>query len=291
MLKNLVLIVIMPNRDLRQEERISNYILLSLERLVQQQTNVKGQIHSKFAHSFNIKIGDILINVTDNTYSLSCLGVQIKQGNLSQILSSCEVGNIVIYKQHTLYVYTSDAVYPICLNQMSIVDLHIARLSSQVIDKHAYLALLGQIDFPLVTGFDWHDLRLTTYLQVLKNQHYSTNIVTYFVGRGKGLTPSGDDFLLGFLLALKLNNSETTVLQALLQNNITAKTTEISIAYFNAFFAGYLSEQIQQLFIQTNNLQQAIVRVQQYGGTSGNDLLLGIYSGFNSKKMNEKSGK
>ena len=98
-------------------------------------------------------------------------------------------------------------------------------------------------------------------------------------GRGKGLTPAGDDILLGYALIEYLHKKSIK----LIYGNYT---TDISKQYFDAFNRGYVNEYMFDLF--SKDVEEAVLNITKIGHTSGYDLLFGIFLGIKKyRKMEE----
>ncbi|MBV8872403.1 MAG: DUF2877 domain-containing protein [Metakosakonia sp.] len=98
-----------------------------------------------------------------------------------------------------------------------------------------------------------------------------------FIGRGEGLTPAGDDFLLG--VSLVLNNwrfAHAAAFSAALLP-LLDRTTDISRAMLEQGCNHHYSAQLLALARgESETGQQAIARVADYGHSSGHDMLAGI---------------
>ncbi len=115
--------------------------------------------------------------------------------------------------------------------------------------------------------------------------------IRLLIGLGPGLTPSGDDFLVGYLAGLwstAANSSSRTQFLAALDAEIseTARNTnEISCAYLRSAAKGHVSEPIAKLAQQLNqannigNVRAATQAALQVGHTSGADGVLGLLLG------------
>lgn len=110
-------------------------------------------------------------------------------------------------------------------------------------------------------------------------------------GAGKGLTPSGDDFISGLLIAINL----IEILELLNLSSLKEKiyheslTTNIFSKNFLHFAKnGYLYEYMQKLILSLNYNDQNLISnnlklVTELGQSSGSDLLLGFYLGLKYK--------
>lgn len=98
-----------------------------------------------------------------------------------------------------------------------------------------------------------------------------------FIGRGEGLTPAGDDFLLG--VSLVLNHwrfAHAAALNAALPP-LLDRTTDISRAMLEQGCDSRYSALLLALVTGASETwPQAIVRVATYGHSSGHDMLAGI---------------
>lgn len=110
-------------------------------------------------------------------------------------------------------------------------------------------------------------------------------ILCHLIGLGIGLTPSGDDFLCGFLAGLRLHSSSesVTLLLELLCHAVLShldRTNEISAAFLRCAACGQFSAPVHLLTdpdITADIIYQAFSRI---GHSSGIDTLCGIYSVF-----------
>jgi len=124
--------------------------------------------------------------------------------------------------------------------------------------------------------------------------------VRALIGLGHGLTPSGDDFLVGYMAGLwctaRANPSRMRFLTALGSelSEVSRNTNEISYAYLRSAAKGHVSEtltklaqQLNEAHNQANNMSSVrMSRVRattqaalQVGHTSGSDGALGMLLG------------
>ncbi|MFT4551769.1 MAG: hypothetical protein ACI9S8_000389 [Chlamydiales bacterium] len=115
------------------------------------------------------------------------------------------------------------------------------------------------------------------------------------IGFGKGLTPSGDDFLSGLVGILNiadkrayLSHDLVSVLSKLnrcLEDSIQSnKTTLISNMLLQSALNGWFSEKVSNFLLalleQKNDIRSHLDEVLSIGHHSGSDILAGIYTGF-----------
>lgn len=113
------------------------------------------------------------------------------------------------------------------------------------------------------------------------------------LGLGQGLTPSGDDVLMGVFLVLGLNNSPTKRLEIILTKILEGQegeTTDVSyhglLRASMGFYRYVLVEMVEELF-NNDEIEANIRKILAIGHTSGRDLLYGIFTGFEIVKEKE----
>ena len=99
------------------------------------------------------------------------------------------------------------------------------------------------------------------------------------IGLGIGLTPSGDDFLCGFLAGLRLSLSESDRFRQILEKKICShlnRTNEISAAFLHCAVLGQFSAPIHLLINPDITVEQIYLAFSDIGHSSGVDTLCGI---------------
>jgi hypothetical protein len=113
--------------------------------------------------------------------------------------------------------------------------------------------------------------------------------VLYLLGRGPGLTPSGDDVLVGMIAALwfvgEIDSSSLAPLRQLLVNAGIRLTTDISVEYLHYACRGMVAGPLHELLLALDRSDRsatadAVNRLGRYGHTSGMDCLLGVVTGL-----------
>ena len=112
----------------------------------------------------------------------------------------------------------------------------------------------------------------------------------YLVGRGLGLTPSGDDVLCGFGCGLRFLYGVDPLAQRFFDDVAAAvlgrgKTTAVSEAYLAAICEGYANADYLELCETLRSHEVAMLptrlsRVLEVGHTSGADGLFGFAAAF-----------
>ena len=143
-------------------------------------------------------------------------------------------------------------------------------------------ARIGEIQQPM-----WHEAYQKIMNQFLiYQQNKDIKSLEQMLGLGIGLTPSGDDFLLGLFAALQANEVSGTkaLMQQIVKKSLKATTT-ISQHYLHTaakgFFSGSLIE-FNRLDQQTNEAEvtRCLFNILRKGATSGLDTALGYFSGI-----------
>ncbi|KFK92493.1 MULTISPECIES: DUF2877 domain-containing protein [unclassified Serratia (in: enterobacteria)] len=129
-------------------------------------------------------------------------------------------------------------------------------------------------------------------LDVTDSQAQLTAEVTALIGFGRGLTPDGDDYLLGYLTALWPWRQHPAIAEhdAALRNIIgsqLSRTNDISRHYLARALEGHVSQPICDLMlllgtteVQASEIQAAAWQVMQFGASSGVDCLAGLLHGL-----------
>lgn len=275
----------MNNHSLTFEKAyISSYV----RQLILQQGSIQARIHSIFSNGFNLKYNDSLLFVGKNEESLSAIGFAINTADLDLIQSALTVGDPVKISPFfssseeklslTFTCYTRPLVTTAIFPSIQSIDLSIPHVTQEQISKSGLLHHLEEADVWTQSGF------ASSQLTPLYNNFVSlisTSTVSSLIGAGVGLTPSGDDLLQGMILFEAITGSGSFLKNLVKQQLQHRSTTDVSLAYYEALFDGYVNVQWIKLCsaILTENEQQlieAIKKIQAYGATSGNDSLVGV---------------
>lgn len=253
------------------------------------------RIAAVFVSVFYFKRGDKLIAVANSSVEPGPLtlvtnraGIDMRQTGLKvgqkAFISSTliKIANLNIDLRDTVFwtppqhQFVSSARLALGLERMHSVDLKPPPSSIGHIDQQ---------DVALMTNLD-------TWIAWAFNQTTQPAPPTWargLLGRGQGLTPSGDDFLGGVMIAFHALNRPLTAQRLWndLRTPARTATNEISRALLSAAAQGYgsasLHQSIQALFDGGRDLEQALAQIDQIGHSSGWDALAGVkavLSGF-----------
>ncbi|MDR2227697.1 MAG: DUF2877 domain-containing protein [Providencia sp.] len=117
-----------------------------------------------------------------------------------------------------------------------------------------------------------------------KDQQSITKIIKQFVGLGIGLTPSGDDYLVGLMAFLLLKGHPASALFPAFYQGITqskSQTTPISAITLEKALNQEYRENMQQLIqslvgAQETNIYPQFLEILNIGSSSGSDMLFGL---------------
>ncbi|CAD2076433.1 hypothetical protein GCM10007358_04770 [Phocicoccus schoeneichii] len=235
------------------------------------------KIHSVFNNGVNLvnKTGTLLFIGTDKNGYFP-FGITLDQYSVKEVVTKSKPHDkITINRQEIRHKN-----YSIMLNQVEEFrpdfDFHLADLN-QLRENFKH------IDFSSYQNSDFDDLKMKKLLDGLKN--YSPELETtlrYFVGRGKGLTPTGDDILSGILYADALDkfidDRSYSLIERLYNENLT---TMVSKAFILLALKEIFSSRVTAL--QRNPSVETMNALKALGSSSGLDTLYGIYKTLNQE--------
>lgn len=261
-----------------------------------------GFIHSLFSHSLNIQFGEQLIHVSDMLEPLSAFGLKIKNEKMQLLLNASKIGHFVSYQNKTLFFYNqlNKIILIVNLDLLTEKDLTIKPLIYLPDDKlqeTIFFKEINKLPLKMQTGLPLSKDTLD-YIEDLST--YSTKTLSndsvwdYFIGRGIGLTPSGDDFLIGYISVLTLFDRQANWLQTIRPLIKKEKTTAISLAYLTCLMNGVVNENVKGLIDSIysqdkKEIQGKLKWMLLFGHTSGTDTLFGMLTGMKAMITLEKN--
>ena len=125
------------------------------------------------------------------------------------------------------------------------------------------------------------ELGITGFRAPLGRQPVMSDLATQFAGLGGGLTPAGDDFLIGVMLQTWLAHPDPAPLCQTLVEIAAPRTTALSAAFLRAAAKGECNTPWHRLFTTLvddgqEQLAAATREALSYGYTSGADTLAGF---------------
>jgi hypothetical protein len=266
--------------------RISSQALQVLDRLRYL------RIHSVFESAVNLQAGHRLVNCSAGVISVP-YGIEMAPADLGRLQRTCRsmpddpiewrpqdralisrIGNVAIIATPTTAVF--DPTLPAASGNS---------LSATVTELIAHLARIGA---STGLGDNWLALtkasELTDAVDSLLDG-VADQRVLHWLGRGPGLTPSGDDLLVGMVAALwfisAVDSFKLTPFRKLFESTEGLLTTDISVEYLYYACRGMFTGGVIDLLVALDQANEvaaldALARLGRYGHTSGMDCTLGV---------------
>lgn len=274
----------------KKQARISSY-LSTLDHF-----GKMGKIHSVFKQSLNLMVNEHLINLSASGNFLSSFGVQLSQPVFQEIRPFCQQGNVVRLTQQSLVIYSQVGIKRLSFSDIKIVPVNIGAIEPNMATVMMLKEILTTKQLEKRLGLPGGN-RERMYFDFLQNPEMDDEkwlaLVEYFVGRGKGLTPSGDDLLMGYLFILKLYQHKFNQVLELQLHKMSRFTTDVSWNYLSALLLGYASSPFIELRngleeeLPYNELNQLVKAILAIGHTSGSDSCYGLFLGVTALMGNK----
>lgn len=280
-----------------------------------------GEVHSCFRTSLNLRFGEHLIHLDGGEQGLCAYGLSVKPAEMERILACCRVGDLAAGKKGRLRLYGTGGLIRLELGSSATgeqengsetggqmkagfetVDLRLDGWSRgmdpadgqngrevllRVLEGQKESLLKG-LGLPAEEDFYRYGTALGS-----GDAREREETVRYFLGRGRGLTPAGDDILTGCLAAWKMFGYKGFNGWAEALRREMSRTTDVSKAYLYAVTEGYGNERFLALPRlaakgDARGLSEALEQIRQTGHTSGCDTLYGMYLGLTIMKEDSK---
>lgn len=274
----------------------------------------QGSVHSVFATSFNVELAGELIHIGSEDAPLSCLGATVAAGEASLAVRAIEAGDPAEWDGRSLVVHGRARTLAFNLAHAPRRGMrvpHALAAEGMGLDAELYRAL-DSLHLAERIGLPWegeershtalmslarfssmclaHALGYENPVRVEAASRAMSGAVGYLVGRGLGLTPSGDDVLCGFGCGLRFLYGVDPLAQRFFDDVAAAvlgrgKTTAVSEAYLAAICEGYANADYLELCETLRSHEVAMLptrlsRVLEVGHTSGADGLFGFAAAF-----------
>lgn len=267
-------------------------------------SNRVGQVHSIFRKSLNLSFGNRLINLSESGSAKPPFGVQLENWAIGYIINNVsEDENVLWDSEKKEIIFTSmnikigfnesyyysqmvptEVNYSNFLNSFStLIEFVIGIRMDNGFDKNVIEVVRFILDNNEATKDDFYN-QLMLLENSLLEEKLDSDVLNYWMGRGRGLTPSGDDFLVGVLAILSVVEVSKNYVQELkeyLSREGYKRTTQIGFEYLWYASQGKFSMNIISLckaMMKENKkeLDEALWNLSLSGHTSGIDTILGI---------------
>ncbi|WP_414842231.1 DUF2877 domain-containing protein [Enterococcus saccharolyticus] len=244
-----------------------------------------GKIHSVFDRSFNLKVGERLINVANYSGYLASFGLYLEDTLYQSLVPYLQQDNLVKVFSKGLTIYSREGIKKITWSDCEIVSLQAKNIQLTKEQQDVLKAVLeeAQVETKIGLPIDCHARQIFAKLRQKELTPSEWNeIISYLIGRGKGLTPSGDDILVAYLVMLYVRKDSRSIGLSHAFKQRLLSTTDISKEYIWYARQGYVNSLVYQLYIDLkNNKEKEVIaydvqQVMRIGHSSGNDLCYGL---------------
>ncbi|MHA6252833.1 oxamate carbamoyltransferase subunit AllH family protein [Oceanobacillus sp. CAU 1775] len=270
--------------------------------------DVHGSVHSKFNNGFNIQIGTNLIFIGSDKGGQLPFSLILPLDAVHELLKKIDMNAPVLWN-HKEGILTIDERCDILFLEGRPYDNKLDKLpgSEATLVSHLEIILmtLAANDEPTGMNLDINDFmeHYVTYQEKTGNNYdpyydlmdvlYSEDeveverVLRYFLGRGKGGTPTGDDHIVGLMalyaVATPWNELFPNVLSRLIKNEKI--TTDVSIEYLKYALKNQFGSPVLELIAAMVNDDAEIVQEKtnnllSMGHSSGLDTMFGIMLGL-----------
>lgn len=264
-------------------EAVSDYFLKNIKELK------TGCVHSVFSSSFNLKAGEFLIHAGSTESPLSCLGFSLSDSEIKNTIAFISQGDLVRIKNNSLSIYNREKTITLSWDRLPVKILTIKRSK---LDSPALRNAICAFNPFRNTGLELNNelIQALNLLKQISDEDSLKKAIHFLKGRGKGLTPSGDDILTGFCAGMWAFGDPVKI-SRLLKNERGRRTTDVSSAYLRAVSDGYVNEDFQNLFnaVKAGKEEEyptLIEAISQMGHTSGCDSLAGLLTAAEAVVLN-----
>lgn len=268
---------------------------VSIELMKLLKNNEEYAVHSCFESGFNIKVNEFLCFVGNKQNTKLPYGILLAEQSVPQLLEFID-GNktIFVWNEEKEQLETKKIFIEIRKEKYfsSFLEPGCCMLSKNCLDL-----LKCNADLNLKTGLGLSLLQIiqknNTRIDKLcfsfqsKDKHFIKSVLLKWIGYGLGLTPAGDDFLVGILFINRICPILGQEFLEEFEKLIMEKkyTTDISTHYYisalNNCYNDALLDMYQALIkIDEKLVRKSIGKILQFGHTSGIDTIAGIFIGL-----------
>lgn len=244
-----------------------------------------AKIHSIFSNGFHFIVDNQLVYVSyyPSRY-LGAFDLRIEKSFLEKLLPQIQIGQLIKLSPDQLTFYTRPRPITFQLQLKSAPDLKLKSISLDLLSESSQL-ILTEFQKQAIfgrSGFADNKAINSVYSDIIQSGEINAAQIKQFIGAGKGLTPSGDDFLQGYLMMnLVTGLTDESFNHYLTEMLEKRQTTIVAFNYYQALMAGYLNEFWFDFFAawtekNPRKIKDIIHLISRYGHSSGCDLLLGV---------------
>lgn len=253
-------------------------------------------VHSRFESGFNIKVNKFLCFVGNRQNTKLPYGILLKEQHISSLLESINGRKIsFLWNKEMSQLVTEEIIIELkgCKSFSSFLEQKPFKMSRCCFDL-----LKDDIDMNMQTGLGvslWQLINednrerdgLYSSFQS-KERDFIRSVLLKWVGYGLGLTPAGDDFLVGILFVHRICNILSEEFLEELKKIIKEEkyTTDISTHYYISAFENCYNNALIDMYealstVDKKMMRRSIDKILEFGHTSGRDMMAGILVGLN----------
>ena len=249
-------------------------------------------IHSVFDSAVNLRAGQRLVTCTTRVISVPN-GIEMTRSDLAglhrmRFTTPCEV--LEWYPVNRALGSRTGAMVIASTPDTAVFETALPAASGHDLRRpvRGLLAHLTRTRARTGLGCDWpalaNDVALASAVESLAAGRVDEAVI-HWLGRGPGLTPSGDDVLGGMITALQfvgaVNPSRIGPLRESIDAAAGRLTTDLSAEYLHYACRGMASGMVRDLLVALDQpdriaMQDALDRLSRHGDTSGMDCALGV---------------
>lgn len=216
--------------------------------------------HSEFQTGVNLKVGEELIYISYPYFQVPPFGMMLSENVMDKLKPHFKKASLSISNQGLVI---DDIVLSVKKSQ---------RVLTRIDKKNS----MSKVDLAIFTSFVKQSPIENTLLEGAFEE-----VISGLIGYGPGLTPSGDDFIVGFLAVDARVPFLSKKIISILEDGIKQKrTTDVSIAYLKAALVGEFSTAVVEVIHALGDetcLFKALNVLSKTGHSSGYDTIAGIY--------------
>ncbi|MGM0216574.1 hypothetical protein IGI42_004170 [Enterococcus sp. AZ109] len=249
----------------------------------------RWRIHSKFAHSFNIQdeTRQHLAVIASDQMGYVPNGIYLHPADFEKIAEEIQIDDLLLI-QGLSVKFPKSQLLLIAHTYQSFQNELTAGLRDSIWDT--YVTEIKKIkketgyQEPLADVFTKQNDFVHSIDQLCSEEFpWQRRGLQFLIGRGPGLTPSGDDMIIGHLAARLLLGNRNQKLESYLRNKMIAVndlTTDVSKHYLLCSIEQRFNQSILQLIdalsCSSSQISEKIQQVLTTGHTSGADFLVGF---------------
>lgn len=280
-------------------------------------------IHSVFDNGLNIKVGERLVFIGMTKNGHAPFGIHLNKDSYDELKKELNPTDSIYwlpYEQSFFFSkgkinisYSQANMYPTTFDELANPEEVLKKLESLLISLLEFDRFTGLeidieqfvLDFLTTNEASDHNSSLFNYLNLLTESLFHDNLektkkaLRHLLGRGKGLTPSGDDHVVGLLaLQASFRPFSLTFNQAVYELvNAESITTDVSKEYlfyaaqgkFSSSVINLLNQLAKSQTVYQNELDELLKTGHSSGVDTAFGLLLGLLAIRRKNKCQKKS--